>query len=107
MTCLNNGICRPLPLDYKCECLSSYYSGRHCENVATSIVVRRYISKGIGYIAIIALATVVGFVIIMDVLKYVCGIDPVRRERDQIRRGRALLERRDRKQRKNRKLLYR
>jgi hypothetical protein len=69
----------------------------------TSHVARRYIAKGIGYIAIIALVTLAGFVIIMDILKYVFGIDPVRRERDQIRRGRALLERRNQKQRKARR----
>ncbi len=101
--CFNKGVCRPLPLSYKCECLSNDYWGDHCEHVATSIIVRKYISRGFAFIAIIALATVAGFVIIMDALKYLFGIDPVRRERDQIRRGRALLERRKRRKRKKRK----
>jgi hypothetical protein len=39
----------------------------------------------------------------MDVLKYVFGIDPVRREHDQIRRGRALLERRNQNEQTQRK----
>jgi hypothetical protein len=69
----------------------------------TSHVARRYIAKGIGYIAIIALVTLAGFVIIMDILKYVFGIDAVRRERDQTRRGRALLERRNQNQQKTRR----
>jgi hypothetical protein len=106
-TCLNKGVCRPIPLGYKCECLSSDYQGRHCEHAPTGIVVRQYISKTFGYIAIIALVTVAGFVISMDLLKYVFGIDPIRRERDKIRRGRALLERRDRKNRKPQKTLGR
>jgi hypothetical protein len=30
ITCQNRGVCRPLVLDYKCECLHRY-SGRYCE----------------------------------------------------------------------------
>lgn len=101
--CFNKGVCRPVPLGYKCICLSSDYWGQHCEYVATSIIARKYISRGLAFIAIIALATVAGFVIVMDALKYLFGIDPVRRERDQIRRGRALLERKNRKKRKRQK----
>jgi hypothetical protein len=36
---------------------------------------------------------VAGFVIIMDILKYGFGIDPVQKERELIRRKHALLER--------------
>lgn len=100
--CLNRGICQRLPLDYKCECLTSDYSGRHCEYVSTRLLIRQYISKGIGYAWILALVVTILFVMIMDALKYIFGIDPVRRERDAIRRGRALLERRNRKKRKRR-----
>jgi hypothetical protein len=69
----------------------------------SSHVARQYIAKGIGYIAIIAIVTLAGIVIIMDIVKYVFGIDAVRRERDQIRRGRALLERRNQDQQKARR----
>ena len=102
--CLNKGICRPLPHGYKCECLSSDFWGEHCEHVATRIKIRKYIARGFAFIAIIALASVAGFVIVMDVLKYFFGIDPIRHERDQIRRGRALLERQNRKERKRQKI---
>lgn len=53
-------------------------------------------SKTFGYIAIIALFTVVGFFVIMDILKYCFGIDPVREERELLRRRRAALERENR-----------
>ena len=91
VTCLNKGICRPLILDFKCECVFGS-SGRHCEQLATSIIIRQYIAKGFAYIAIIAMSTVVGFVIVLDILKYGFGIDPVHEERELIRRKRALLK---------------
>jgi hypothetical protein len=99
VTCLNNSPCRSLLLDYKCECLSAEYSGRHCENLPTSILLRQYVSKTFGYVGIIALSVVVSFVVIMDILKYGFGIDPVQEERDLTRRRRALLRQKDRETR--------
>jgi len=63
--------------------------------VATSIVIRQYIAKGFAYIAIIAISTVACFVIVLDILKYGFGIDPVCEERELIRRKQALLKRRN------------
>ncbi len=93
MTCLNKGICRPLLLDYKCECLFGSY-GQHCEHVTTSLVIRQYIAKGFAYIAIIVMATAAGFIIVLDILKYGFGIDLAREERDRIRRKQALRQKR-------------
>ncbi|CAF1319383.1 unnamed protein product [Rotaria sordida] len=45
------------------------------------------------YVAIIAILSAVSFIIVLDILKYGFGIDPVREEPDQIRRKRALLKR--------------
>jgi len=89
VTCLNKGICRSLLFDYKCECLFGT-SGHHCENVATSLLIRQYVSKGFAYIAILVLIATAGFIIVLDILKYGFGIDPVCEEREQIRRKRAL-----------------
>ncbi len=89
VTCLNKGICRPLLLGYKCECLSGS-EGHHCEQVATSIIIRQAVAKSFAYIAIIAMSTVAGFVIVLDILKYVFGIDVTRKERDEIRREQNL-----------------
>ncbi len=96
VTCFNKGRCRSIPPSYKCDCLSSSYSGDHCEHVANSIIIRQYISKSFAYVAIIALSIVGGFFVIMDILKYGFGIDPVETERELIRRERALRERRNR-----------
>ncbi len=106
VTCFNKGICRSLLLDYECKCLSGSYWGRHCERVARSIIIRQYVSKAFGYIAIIAILVVAGFVIIMDILKYVFGIDPVQPERELIRRRRAALARKKRETQKSQHTLY-
>ena len=93
VTCLNKGICQSLPFDYKCQCTSSSFSGRHCENIAKSVIVYQYTSKAFAFIAILPLSIVVGFIIIMDMLKYGFGIDPAREERDRLRRRRLQLAR--------------
>lgn len=85
ITCINSGICEPLFLNYTCRCLSGY-SGRYCEITITKIVIYKIVSKSFSYIAIVALISVVVFIVIMDILKYGFGIDPVREERERIRR---------------------
>jgi len=87
--CKNNAPCRPSFMNYTCECLGEYYSGRHCEIVSTKLVALQYVSKSFGYVAIISLASVVAFIIIMDILKYGFGIDPTRHELDKIRLEKA------------------
>jgi hypothetical protein len=44
------------------------------------------VSKSFGYIAILCLTIVILFFVIMDVLKYVFGIDPTKDELERIRR---------------------
>jgi hypothetical protein len=106
VTCLNKGVCQSLPPSYECQCLSADYSSLHCEHAPRAIVICQYISKTFGYIAIIALSTVAGFVIIMDILKYGFGIDPSREDRELIRHRRAALERRNRKIQKPQNTLH-
>ena len=45
-------------------------------------------SKSVAYIAIIAIVSVATFIVVMDILKYCFGIDPVEEERQRIRRKR-------------------
>jgi hypothetical protein len=40
---------------------------------------------GLSYVAILMLASVIGFLVTMDLLKYVFGIDPVESERKALR----------------------
>lgn len=89
ITCENNGVCQPLFMNYKCECIGDSYSGRHCEIVSTRTVVLRKISKSFAYVVIIFLVSVVAFFVIMDILKYGFGIDPAKEERERLRREKA------------------
>jgi hypothetical protein len=84
--CQNKGVCRPLFMNYTCECLGESYSGRHCEITATQTIVRQTMSKSFAFIAILAMIILVIFIISMDVLKYVFGIDTVDEERERIRK---------------------
>ncbi len=84
--CNNNGVCRSLLLNYSCDCFGDSYSGRDCEITANRIIILKIVSKSLAYIAIIGMTTVATFVIIMDILKYCFGIDPVHEERERIRR---------------------
>jgi hypothetical protein len=93
ITCQNKGVCRPLFLNYSCECLGDSYSGRHCEITAGKHVIRQIVSKAFGYIAILALICVVMFIVIMDILKYCFGIDPVSEQRERIRRNKQAKKR--------------
>ena len=86
--CQNNAVCRPLVGGYKCECLGDSFSGDLCEITATKIKVLRVVSKSFAFVAILAMVSVVLFVVIMDILKYGFGIDPVREERERLRRER-------------------
>jgi hypothetical protein len=76
-TCVNNGICRPLFLNYTCECLGESYSARHCEITASTTIFCQTLSKSFACVAIIAIIAVAMFVTVLDGLKYFFGIDPV------------------------------
>lgn len=85
-TCYNRGVCRPLFRAYKCECLGDSFYGEHCQFVAMKIQIYRIVSQSLGYVAILVLVSTVMFIVIMDVLKYCFGIDPVEEERERMRR---------------------
>lgn len=84
-TCYNRGQCRPLVGHSKCECLEGSYTGDQCEKEERHLKIRRFIAKSFAYVAILAMLSVALFVIIMDILKYVFGIDPVEEERERMR----------------------
>jgi hypothetical protein len=85
-TCENNGVCRPLFRNYSCLCVGDSYSGQYCEIIATRIKIYKIVSKSFAYVAIIAMISVVMFIIIMDILKYCFGIDPTHGDLERIRR---------------------
>lgn len=87
--CLNGGICHSSGTNYTCRCISTAYSGRHCEHAPRMIKILRYVSRGFGYIGILSIASVMIFVLVMDLLKYGFGIDPVEHERELLRQEKA------------------
>ena len=80
VTCENRAICRSLPYDYLCECLNDNYSGRFCEIKTQRLVTRQVISRSWAYVAILIMLMEALFIIILDVLKYGFGIDPIRKK---------------------------
>jgi hypothetical protein len=51
------------------------------------------VSKSFSFIAILALIIVAAFIVIMDILKYCFGIDPVHEERERIWRKKKVVKR--------------
>ena len=94
ISCNDHGICRPRLNNYSCECFGDSYYGEHCEKTAMKIIILKTVSKSFAYIAILAMVVVGMFVVIMDILKYCFGIDPVEEERQIIRREKQKKKRR-------------
>jgi hypothetical protein len=86
VTCQNSGVCRTMSNDYLCECLGTSFSGRHCEITSKDTLIRQAVAKTLAFIAIIALLMVALFVLTMDVLTYVFGIDVAPAEANERRR---------------------
>ena len=84
VTCQNNGQCRSILLNFTCECTTNDFTGRYCEIKSSSLASKQTINRGLGYIAILALAFVAITIVLMDVMKYVFNIDPAQKERKQI-----------------------
>ena len=92
ITCQNRGVCQPSLLNYSCECLYGYV-GQYCETETTTLIIYQIVATSFAYVAIIAMSAVATFVVVMDILKYCFGIDPVERERERMRRERRAKKR--------------
>lgn len=86
--CENGGVCRPLSGSARCECVNENYSGEFCEIVSTKIILKKIVAKSFAFVAILAMSIVMIFVVVMDILKYCFGIDPVAEVREEVRRER-------------------
>ena len=84
VTCENNGVCRGSLLNYKCECLGEAFSGRHCEIKSSANVVHQAVARSFAFIAIIVLGITVGFIVMLDVLKYFFSVDPAGEEKRKL-----------------------
>jgi hypothetical protein len=96
VTCYNNAQCRPLLLNFTCECLTSDFTGRYCETKSSSVAIHQIVSRSFAFIAIVAVASFMSVIILMDFLKFFFHIDPVRQERLRLQRNRALTKKKDR-----------
>ena len=90
ITCQNKGQCRPRPRNFTCECTGKEFSGRYCETTSSALVIKQAVTRSFAYIAILAISCLFGFIIVMDVLKYVFNIDPVEAERIELEEKKRL-----------------
>ena len=110
ITCLNRGVCFSRYAHEKCLCLDRFYYGRRCEFLHKNTQILNAVSRGnprpihthtfwflsrsvsfslgTGYLIIIVLVTFATFILLMDILKYVFGIDSVKKDRDSLSRKR-------------------
>jgi hypothetical protein len=56
VTCQNNGVCRPLFMDYKCECIRKPYSGRHCEIRGSGTIIHQSTTNC--FVSLVVIATI-------------------------------------------------
>jgi hypothetical protein len=104
ITCQNNGICISNSGNWSCSCISSVlYSGTYCQIKSSSLRTKEIVSRSFAGVAIGCLATVVGFVVIMDILKYFFNIDPVENEFRSWKDKKADQRREERRQERKRK----
>ncbi|CAF2539151.1 unnamed protein product [Rotaria sp. Silwood2] len=76
--CENNGQCVSIYGNWSCRCTNTdLYSGTYCEIKSSSLRTKEIVSRSFSCVAIGCIATVIGFVLIMDVLKYFFHIDPI------------------------------
>jgi hypothetical protein len=65
----------------------------------------RFLFKGFAYVAIMMLLLLIGFIVFMDLLKYVFGIDPAKANLDTIRKDKMM--KRKKKKLERAKIAYR
>ena len=74
-------------MEWKCICLdSTFYYGSYCQFQTNALQIRKALSKSFASVAITAIIVTCSFVILMDILKYVFHIDPVKTERQKLHR---------------------
>lgn len=77
VACQNDAVCRSIYTNWSCLCTNNeLYSGTYCEIKSTSLRIKEIYSRSFAGVAIGCISTVIGFVLIMDLLKYCCNVDP-------------------------------
>ena len=82
ITCENNAFCQTTDLVWKCICIDDkLFYGDYCQFQSNSLKVLKALSRSFASVAITAIALTCLFIFLMDLLKYVFHIDPVKGER--------------------------
>lgn len=102
VTCQNNGKCISSYSNWTCLCINTqYYSGKYCEIKSSGLRLKETLSRSFSGVAIGCISTVIGFFLIMDILKYIFNVDLAgyepRRMRNKRRKQRPSKRRRKRK----------
>lgn len=61
-----------------------FYYGDYCQFETTALKIKQAVAKSFASVAITAILLTLSFILIMDILKYVFKIDPVRFERRRL-----------------------
>ncbi len=89
ISCQNDAQCISTYGNWSCLCTNTeIYSGTYCQIKSSSLRMKEMVSRSFAGIAIGCIATVLGFVFIMDILKYFLNIDPVGGELRSVRKKR-------------------
>ncbi|CAF1474163.1 unnamed protein product [Adineta steineri] len=88
IVCQNNGQCRPILLNFTCECTTKDVTGRYCEIKSNSLVIKAAVKRSVGYIAIVAIIGVISIFVGFDALTYIFKIDTVKRHRKYLAKRR-------------------
>ena len=94
ISCQNDAVCRSVFSNWSCLCTNSeLYSGIYCEIKSSSLRIKEICSRSFAGVAIGCISAVIGFVLIMDILKYCCHVDPVSYELRSVRKSRQMKRR--------------
>jgi hypothetical protein len=101
ISCQNKGQCISSYGNWSCLCTNpTLYSGLYCQTESSSLRTKQMVSRSFAGIAIGCIVTVITFVLIMDILKYLFHIDPVDknfRTKKEKKENQRLQERRKKK----------
>ena len=94
ITCANRGLCQTINMTWKCTCLdSSLFYGDYCQFQTNFLLIRKALSRSFASVAITAIVSTCSFIVLMDILKYVFHIDPVKAERQRCQKRQEEIKR--------------
>ena len=79
----------PLFRDYTCLCLSNNYVGRYCETKQSPLLLLQKVTKSFASIATVYIVCICLFVIVLDILRFVFGINSTLADLKRLLRRRA------------------